>query len=230
MSMTDYELKRFLFQYNNFRYIQGDGNQGHDPRGKRVEMEDRTNYCLNYFSPKTHLRGISVGAGDGEEVQCFNEQGFLCMGATMSKRNIDEAQERYNVKLIYGDMHFLPLRAACFDFVFSSHSFEHSIFPLFAAIEWARILRQGGYLFIEYPDISAPQEQRAMNLHHVSNMSSHYVIHLFKKCGMSLADFTQFGWPNCPEWTMNRFMFLKEGPPCDDIIRLLTIDRTKQDA
>lgn len=222
MAMSDYEKERFLFQYDNFRRIQGDGDADHDPRGKRSEMDDRTNYCASYFSPETHPKGVCVGAGDGEEVLCFKEKGFDCIGVTMSQRNIEEAKARYGVDLVYGDMHFLNMRPNTYDFVFSSHSFEHSIFPLFAAIEWVRILKPGGYLFVEYPDLSAPQEQERMTLHHVSNLSSEYTTHLFKKCGMTLVDFTSFSWPNVPEWTMNRFMFRRDGELIDDIKRMMT--------
>jgi len=108
------------------------------------------------------------------------------------------------------------------DFVFASHCFEHSIFPLFVAIEWVRLLKDGGYLFVEYPDLSAPQEQERMTLHHVSCLSPEFTTHLFKKCGMSLIDFTPFNWPNAPEWTMNRFMFRRDADMIDDIKRVMT--------
>lgn len=220
--MSDKDKERLLFQYQNFRKIQGDGDAGHDPQGDRGQMEDRTNYCAGFFSPETCPKGVCVGAGDGEEVLCFTEKGFDCIGVTMSERNIEEAQKRYGVNLIWGDMHFMDLAPRQFDFVFSSHSFEHSVFPLFAAIEWTRLLKQGGYLFVEYPDLSAPQEQSAMTLHHVSNMGPGHIEHLFKKCGMVLYDFTPFSWPNAPEWTMNRFMFRRDGDFIDDIKRLVT--------
>jgi len=94
MPLSDYELERLIFQYNNFRYIQGDGDDDHDPQGSRAQMDDRIVYCLNYFKPETHPKGICVGAGDGEEVLCFTEKGFECTGVTMSRRNIDEAQKK----------------------------------------------------------------------------------------------------------------------------------------
>jgi SAM-dependent methyltransferase len=184
-------------------------------------MDDRFNYCLDYFKPETHPKGICVGAGDGEEVLCFTEKGFECIGVTMSSRNITEARERYGATLLRGDMHFLNILPMTYDFVFASHCFEHSIFPLFAAVEWTRVLRLGGYLFIEYPDLSAPQEQRAMTLHHVANLSPAFTEHMFKKCGMTMIDFTPFGWPNAPEWTMNRFMFRRDEDMIDDIKRVL---------
>lgn len=222
MAMTEYDRERLLFQYQNFRRIQGDEDSAHDPQGNQEQIEDRTRYCLRFFTPGTHLKGICVGAGDGEEVLSFKEKGFDCIGATMSERNITEAKERYGVDLICADMHFLNMAPGQFDFVFSSHSFEHSIFPLFAAVEWTRLLVQGGFLFVEYPDLSAPQEQERMTLHHVSNLSPEYTEHLFKKCGMTMVDFTAFGWPSCPEWTMNRFMFRRDGEHIDDIKRMMT--------
>jgi len=182
-------------------------------------------YCLEYVDPNTHPRALSAGAGEGNELKIMADAGFNPLGTTMNKFNIVAAREKYGVEMLLTDMHFIDVPDTSFDFVYSSHSFEHSMFPLLALVEWSRILRHGGYLFIEYPNVAAPQEQALRSFYHVCNLSVELMTKLASVCGFSLVDHTRFGYEHCPEWTMDRMMFVKSQRPCHNYYGILGIER-----
>ena len=100
---------------------------------------------------------LDVGCGMGFTTEHFVRRGFDVTGVT---RNPHEKYEcvRRQIKILEEDFHFLSVPDASFDMVFSSHSLEHSISPLFALWEWKRVIRPGGYLMIVIP---MPIEQDA---------------------------------------------------------------------
>ena len=93
---------------------------------------------------------LDVGCGQGFAGEHFVRQGFTVTGVT---GNPDEKSEcrRRGIKVVEADFHFLSMPDESFDLVFSSHSLEHSISPLFALLEWTRVLRRGGYMMVVLP-------------------------------------------------------------------------------
>jgi len=93
---------------------------------------------------------LDVGCGLGFAGEHFVRQGFDVTGVTCNADEKSESQRR-GIKVVEEDFHFLSLPDESFDLVFSSHSLEHSISPLFALLEWTRVLRRGGYLMVVIP-------------------------------------------------------------------------------
>jgi len=93
---------------------------------------------------------LDVGCGAGHLAEHFARYGFEATGVTS---NMDEKNEclRRGVRVLEDDFHFLSAPDDSFDLVFSSQSFEHSLSPLFALMEWKRVVRPGGYLMIVLP-------------------------------------------------------------------------------
>jgi SAM-dependent methyltransferase len=93
---------------------------------------------------------LDVGCGVGHLAEHFKRHGHHATGVTSNR---DEKMQclRRGIEVLEDDFHFLSVPAESFDMVLSSQSFEHSISPLFALLEWKRIVRPGGYLMIILP-------------------------------------------------------------------------------
>jgi SAM-dependent methyltransferase len=100
---------------------------------------------------------LDVGCGTGFTGHHFICRGFDVTGVTCNLHEKAECLQR-GMRVLEDDFHFLSSPDESFDMVFSSHSLEHSIAPLFALWEWKRVLRPGGYLVIVTP---MPIEQDA---------------------------------------------------------------------
>ncbi|MCX8036737.1 MAG: methyltransferase domain-containing protein [Candidatus Sumerlaeia bacterium] len=93
---------------------------------------------------------LDVGCGTGFSTERFLRRGYDVTGVTSNPHEKRETAAR-GIHVLDADFHFLPLADASYDLVFSSHSLEHSISPVFALWEWKRVLRPGGYLYIVLP-------------------------------------------------------------------------------
>jgi len=93
---------------------------------------------------------LDVGCGGGHTTEHFLRQGFDVTGVTGNPYEAIEC-ERRGIGVVTGDFQFLAAADESFDMVFSSHSLEHSISPLFALAEWKRVVRPGGYVMIALP-------------------------------------------------------------------------------
>jgi SAM-dependent methyltransferase len=85
---------------------------------------------------------LDVGCGTGYRSHHFVNHGYDVTGVTSNPYEKDECVRR-GMKIIEEDFHFLTIPRDSFDLVFSSHSIEHSVSPLFALWEWKRIVRPG---------------------------------------------------------------------------------------
>jgi ubiquinone/menaquinone biosynthesis C-methylase UbiE len=89
-------------------------------------------------------------------------------------------------------MSFLPQAEGYYDeavdFIFLRHSLEHSPYPIFTLVEYNRVLKQHGYIYIEVP---APDCDRLheYNLNHYSILGQHQLAALLKRTGFELHKF-----------------------------------------
>ena len=93
------------------------------------------------------------------------------------------------------DLSFLPQKEGYFDesvdFIFLRHALEHSPYPIFSLMEYNRVLKQGGKLYIEVP---APDTQRKheWNLNHYSILGEQQLAALLDRTGFAVNKFDNF--------------------------------------
>ena len=125
---------------------------------------------------------LDVGFGTGYSLDKFKELGLKVTGITL-----DEEERRaahflgHEVKLM--DMAFLDFEDKSFDLAWCRHSLEHSVMPLIALLEFNRVLRDGGHLYVEVPSDNILHME---NPNHYSLLSDGMWQSLFRKVGFHL--------------------------------------------
>jgi SAM-dependent methyltransferase len=98
---------------------------------------------------------LDVGAGDGKFLYFMQRRGFEVRGTTTSKRSARAAQTRFGLRLdVFATLDDQLLEGP-FDLVTYWHVFEHlEELPSHRAL-WPELIRVGGFLVIEAPNISS---------------------------------------------------------------------------
>jgi ubiquinone/menaquinone biosynthesis C-methylase UbiE len=93
---------------------------------------------------------LDVGCGTGLHTEWFNRQGIETWGITINR---EEIKKRRHKNVDFGDMCNIPFGAEQFDCVFALGSVEHTFAPFVALCEFNRVLKPGGWLFFDMPNI-----------------------------------------------------------------------------
>jgi SAM-dependent methyltransferase len=111
---------------------------------------------------------IDLGCGVGYFLDCMRELGYTNVkGIGLSNDDLEECRRKGHT-VQRGDMNFLDDPDESVDLLFSRHSLEHSPFPYITLLEYNRVLKPGGKLYIEVP-------QPSCELRHEDN-KNHYSI------------------------------------------------------
>lgn len=145
-----------------------------------------------YIDPlelKKDARILDIGCGPGYFMDEMKERGFTNVtGISVSEVDKERgATKGHNIEL--HDMSFLPQQAGFYDesvdFIFLRQVLEHSPYPIFSLMEYNRILKQYGLMYIEVP---CPGGERNLEsyLNHYSIMGHEQLVALLVRCGFSV--------------------------------------------
>ena len=122
----------------------------------------------------------------------MKERGYTNVtGITISPGDIEICKSKGHKIKTY-DMSFIPQKDGYYDesvdFIFLRHSLEHSPYPIFTLMEYNRILKQNGKIYIETP---APdcERQHELNLNHYSILGSQQLAALIDRTGFRIDTF-----------------------------------------
>ena len=131
---------------------------------------------------------LDVGFGTGYSLGKFKELGINATGITIDEQEVTAANALgYNVRLM--DMAFLDFPDNSFDLVWCRHAIEHSPMPVIALLEFYRVLKVNGFMYIEVP---SDQGIHLENTNHYSMLSDGAWQNLFQKVKMTLIYRGQF--------------------------------------
>jgi SAM-dependent methyltransferase len=111
-------------------------------------------------------RILDVGCGQGPALDFIRERGFHAVGITINDEDLRVCRAKGH-EVHKMDQSFLDFPEGSFDLVWARHCVEHSIMPFFTLQGFQRILKPGGFLYLEVPapDTSCHHER---NLNHYS--------------------------------------------------------------
>lgn len=136
---------------------------------------------------------LDIGCGQGYFLDTMKEKGYTNMlGITLNEKDTGICKEKgHNVKNY--DMTFLPQKDGfndeTIDFVFLRQMLQCSPYPIFTLVEYNRLLKLGGKMYIEVP---APNTERKheFNNEHYSVFGHVQLAALLERTGFRIDKFT----------------------------------------
>ncbi len=93
---------------------------------------------------------LDVGCGSGPALAEFKKRGYAAIGIALGHRDLDVCrQQGFDARFM--DQSFLDFEDGVFDGVWARHCLEHSVIPYLTLLEFHRVLRPGGALYVEVP-------------------------------------------------------------------------------
>jgi len=129
---------------------------------------------------------LDLGCGPGYFLDEMKERGYTdVIGVTLSPEDVKICEDKGHTIKKY-DLSFLPQKDGYYDesvdFIFLRQSLEHSPYPIFSLMEYNRVLKQGGKIYIEVPAPNC-ERQHEMNPNHYSILGETQLIALFNRTG-----------------------------------------------
>jgi SAM-dependent methyltransferase len=177
------------WMYNNHVYDEGESG---------FHKELTTQMVKNYIDPLNlpkDAKILDLGCGPGYFMDEMKERGYTdVLGVTLSPGDIKICESKGHKTAGY-DLSFLPVKDGYIDesvdFIFLRHALEHSPYPIISLMEYNRVLKQGGKLYLEVP---APDCQRRheFNLNHYSILGASQLAALLQRTGFAINAFNNF--------------------------------------
>jgi SAM-dependent methyltransferase len=144
--------------------------------------------AIDRFLSRHRLGGTSVldvGCGQGVALAEFVKRGLSPVGVTLGEDYEVCRNKGYEVRDM--DLSFLDFEDASFDLVWCRHAIEHSIFPYFTLIEMRRLLRPGGFIYVEVPAPDTPCQHES-NQNHFSVLGKRMWEALFRRANLNVLE------------------------------------------
>lgn len=173
------KLQRFLDRIANDTYPEPP-SQAHGELTQRM-MGRMLERCQLASGAKV----LDVGCGQGVALEHFVARGYDAVGITLNRVDVEECRKK-GFHVLEMDQSFLNFADGEFDLVWCRHCLEHSIFPYFTLTELARVLKPGGWLYVEVP---APDTacSHQTNRNHYSVLGKSMLADLIQRCGFQIA-------------------------------------------
>ena len=179
--------------YNEYLYTNHVYDEGESPFHKQLTEKVITDFVDKLELPKdAHI--LDLGCGPGYFLDEMKKRGYTNLtGVTLSQNDIDLCVSKGHTIKQY-DLSFLPqvdgYYDECVDFIFLRHALEHSPYPIFSLMEYNRVLKQYGKIYIEVPAVEC-ERQHERNLNHYSVLTSSMWIALFERTGFNIDEFRE---------------------------------------
>ena len=177
--------------YNEWLYTAHIYDEGSSPMHETLTKQVIDQYVLPLNIPKNG-KILDLGCGPGYFLNYMKEKGYTDLtGVSLSPEDVRMCEEKGHTVKKY-DMSFLPQKDGYYDesvdFIFLRHSLEHSPYPIFSLMEYNRVLKQFGKMYIEVP---APDCERKheWNLNHYSIMGTEQLAALLVRTGFNIDKF-----------------------------------------
>lgn len=125
-------------------------SEGHSPFHKTITADVVKRFVDPLNLPK-NARIIDLGCGPGYFLDEMKLREYTnTQGVTLNREDADLVRQNGH-SVVQGDMNFLADLDESVDLLFCRHSLEHSPFPYITLLEYNRVLKNNGHLYIEVP-------------------------------------------------------------------------------
>lgn len=159
-------------------------SEGESPFHKSI-TEDVINRFIMPENISKDAKIIDLGCGPGYFLDEMKKREYTnVQGVTLSREDLDSCQAKgHAVKR--SDMNFLDDADESIDMLFSRHSLEHSPFPYVTLLEYNRVLKPNGLLYIEVPSPDCDQMYET-NKNHFSILGKNMWLSLLQRTGFTV--------------------------------------------
>jgi len=180
--------------YNEYLYQAHIYDEGNSQMHEILTAQVITEYIDPLNIPKDD-KILDLGCGPGYFLDGMKERGYTDVtGVTLSPGDIKICEDKGHTIKMY-DLSFLPQKDGYYDesvdFIFLRHALEHSPYPIFSLMEYNRVLKQGGKIYIEVPAPNCDRKHE-WNLNHYSILGQSQLAALLIRCGFDINIFNDF--------------------------------------
>jgi SAM-dependent methyltransferase len=177
--------------YNDWLFQVHIYDEGDSPFHKSLTTDVVKQYIDPLNIPK-NAKILDLGCGPGYFMDEMKAREYTDVtGVTLSPGDIKICEGKGHVVKQY-DLSFLPQKDGYYDesvdFIFLRHALEHSPYPIFSLIEYNRILKQGGKLYVEVPQPDCDRKHE-WNLNHYSIFGQNQLAALLQRTGFNIEIF-----------------------------------------
>lgn len=177
--------------YNEWLYTSHVYEEGDSDFHKNLTKDIVEKYIDPLELPKDNVI-LDIGCGPGYFLDEMKQRGYTNLtGITLSHGDIKICQSKGHTVKQY-DMSFIPQKDGWYDetvdFIFLRQALEHSPYPIFSLIEYNRLLKQGGKMYIELPTPECDRKHE-FNPNHYSIMGHNMLGALLHRTGFKIDNF-----------------------------------------
>jgi len=177
--------------YNEWLYTAHIYDEGDSKFHQQLTKQIVETYIDPLNLPK-NSKILDLGCGPGYFLDEMKSRGYTDVtGVTLSPGDVQICESKGHTIKQY-DLSFLPQKDGYFDesvdFLFLRHALEHSPYPIFSLMEYNRILKQGGKIYIEVPQPDCDR-QHEFNLNHYSILGHNMLGALLQRTGFNIDKF-----------------------------------------
>jgi len=180
--------------YNEYLYTNHVYDEGESGFHKELTERVVTDFIDPLQLPKDSVI-LDLGCGPGYFLDEMRKRGYNNLtGVTLSVGDIQLCKSKGHTIKQY-DLSFLPqsdgYHDESVDFIFLRHALEHSPYPIFSLMEYNRVLKQGGKLYIEVPAPNCARNHE-YNINHYSILTDKMLCALLLRTGFDIDIFNNF--------------------------------------
>jgi len=144
--------------------------------------------CARHLAPGSAV--LDIGSATGGLMRAFIELGHQATGVEPSDVWAKFTREVLGLKVIHATMEQAALPDESFALVTMSHVLEHLADPVAGLLAARRVLKPGGLLCVEVPDVCFPMARRPKCFHlaHLTMFSRPTLCAMLDKCGLDLVE------------------------------------------
>lgn len=196
--------------YNEWIYTAHIYDEGPSQFHEQLTAQTVKDYIEPLNLPKD-AKILDMGCGPGYFLDEMKKLGYTDLtGVTLSHGDIAMCQSKGHTVKQY-DFSFIPQKDGYYDesvdFIFCRQSLEHSPYPIFTLMEYNRLLKQNGKIYIEMP-CPDTQRQHEINLNHYSILGHNMLGALLIRAGFRVDIFN----------TLEFDIQIKESPDSDVLL------------